>query len=90
MKILIMLLFAVSAYSQDTLFTAKSIYQRNHIKGYVVCAITKTDTTFKRVAKRSEIPKSAHWRKHFNITIKQYPKKFLKENEHYEYNLRSN
>ena len=90
MKTLLLFLFAISAYGQDTLFTAKSVYENKTITGYVICAITKTDTTFKRVEKHSEIPKSVHWRKDYNIQIKHYPKALLRKNEHYRCNLRTN
>lgn len=91
MKLIVILMLSLASYSQDTLYTAKSInYKGIFIDGYVLCKITKSDTTFLRVKNLSDLPKSVSWRKNHGIPLKRYPKKLLKDKEVYQYHLRSN
>jgi len=88
--IILILLFSINIYSQDTLYTAKSIYKGKYITGYVIAKITKDTTIFIRINKYSKLNKTISWKKQYKLYIENYPKNLLYLNEEYRNNLRSN
>lgn len=89
MKTLLFLLFAISATAQDTIKSVKSTNTSTHtVTGYVVQSITKTDTTYQRVDKYTDLPPNIKVNK--KDPIKNYPKNLLKKGEVYMNHMRSN
>jgi uncharacterized protein YoxC len=86
---LILLLLTLSTTAQDTIKSVKSTNTSTHtVTGYVVQLITKTDTTYRRVDKFSELPPEIQVNR--KSPIKNYPKNLLKNGEVYMNHKRSN
>lgn len=89
MKTILFILLSITATAQDTIKSVKSVNTSTHtVVGYVVQSITKTDTTYIRVDKFTDLPPNIKVNRKY--PIRNYPKNLLKKNEVYMNHKRSN
>lgn len=83
----VFILVSMFAHSQrkDTIYSAKSINVGRTVHAYVLQTTTSSDTTYKRIERRDELPTEL-----VKSKIESYPKSLLKGREVYQSHLRSN